>query len=97
MKNIIFHPEAQEELNSSIDFYYSQIDGLGLEFLEEIELSIEKIKEFPERWQKKHNSIRHYLLQQFPFTIFYISEPNCIYIVAISHQKRKPEYWIERI
>ena len=37
MKDVIFHPEAQKELNFSLNFYNSQVSGLGMEFLEEIE------------------------------------------------------------
>ena len=37
MNFIIFHPEAEIELNSTIDFYNRKVSGLGFEFLEKIE------------------------------------------------------------
>jgi hypothetical protein len=37
MKNVIFHPLAEQELIDSTAYYEEQKPGLGLEFLGEIE------------------------------------------------------------
>ncbi len=97
MNLIIFHPEAENELNSTIDFYNRKVSGLGLEFLEEIERDINLIDGNPDRWLILKNRVRKYILKQFPYTIYYIFDPNRIYIVAIAHQKRKPFYWKDRL
>ena len=97
MNLIIFHPEAENELNSTIDFYNRKVSGLGLEFLEEIERVINLIDKNPERWLVLKYRVRRYVVKQFPYSIFYISDSNRIYVVAIAHQKRKPFYWKDRL
>ena len=49
MNRIIFHPEIEKELNSTIDIYNLKVSGLGLEFLEEIERVINLIVKNPDR------------------------------------------------
>jgi len=97
MNLIIFHPEAENELNSTIDFYNQKVSGLGLEFLEEIERGIKLIDKNPDRWRILKNHLHQYVMRRFPYSILYIFDPNRIYIVAIAHQNRKPFYWKERL
>ena len=47
---ITFLLEAEEEMNSSAQYYNQQSSGLGLDFLEEIEKSLQIIEKGPERW-----------------------------------------------
>jgi toxin ParE1/3/4 len=97
MNQIIFHPEAANELYSTIDFYNHKESRLGLEFLEEIERIVKLIDNNPNRWPIVKYSSRQYIVKRFPYIVFYVFDPNQIYIVAIAHQKRKPFYWKNRI
>ena len=97
MSAIIFHPDARDELFSAITYYNEQSPGLGTEFLEEIKKSVNKIQENPTRWKLLKKQVRQYIVQRFPFSIFYISTPEQVYIVAIAHNKRKPYYWKSRV
>jgi len=44
MRTITFLLEAEEEMNSSAQYYNQQSSGLGLDFLEEIEKSLQFIE-----------------------------------------------------
>ncbi len=46
MRTITFLLEAEEEMNSSAQYYNQQSSGLGLYFLEEIEKSLQIIENF---------------------------------------------------
>jgi hypothetical protein len=35
--------------------------------------------------------------QRFPFNIFYLPGESEIVIVAVAHQKRRPDYWFSRV
>ena len=95
--SVIFHPDSEDELNLSITFYNKQASGLGFEFLGEVERATELISRNPVRWKAIKYHVRQYIIQRFPYFIFYITEPKLIYIVAIAHQKRKPYYWKDRL
>ena len=95
MNQLIFHPEAQDELFSAIGYYNEQTPGLGVIFFEEIERSINNINKNPKRWKICAKKVRQCIVPRFPFSIFYIYNSNTIYIVAIAHNKQNPNYWKE--
>jgi mRNA-degrading endonuclease RelE of RelBE toxin-antitoxin system len=97
MNAVIFHPEAREEYFSSIDFYNEHTPDLGTAFIEEIERSISIISGHPKRWKIIKKGVRKYNVHRFPFSILYVIDSNVIYIVAIAHSKRNPDYWDDRI
>ncbi|MBN1215713.1 MAG: type II toxin-antitoxin system RelE/ParE family toxin [Candidatus Lokiarchaeota archaeon] len=99
MRTITFILEAEEEMNFSAQYYNQQALGLGINFLEEIEKSIHLIKENPERYPFYDKDIHKFNIRRFPFSIFYVFEKELdkIIILAVAHQKRKPNYWRDRI
>ena len=45
-----FHPLASAELDEAVKYYEEIREGLGLEFLEELYSTIERIINFPSAW-----------------------------------------------
>ena len=91
-----FHPEAREELINSIDYYEDQQSNLGLKFLEEIYSSIKRIIEFPTSYPIYSKNTRKCITSKFPFAVIYQIRKEEIFVVAITHLARKPDYWKER-
>ena len=48
MKDYQFLPEAEEEMNEAAQFYEGRSEGLGEDFLDEVEHTVESILAFPE-------------------------------------------------
>lgn len=97
MKPVIIHREAIEELDHAISYYEEQKVGLGIDFLVEVEQALEKIQHNPNLGAPyKVKRLRRYVIQQFPFLIFYAKLEEFIWVVAIAHGKRKPDYWKNR-
>ena len=99
MRSITFLLEAEEEMNAYAQYYNQQASGLGLEFLLEIEKSLQLIEKNPERWPYYEENIHKYNTRRFPFSLYYVFEKDLdkIIIIAVAHQKRKPGYWKQRI
>jgi len=93
---IILHEEAENEYFESIGFYEIQEPGLGHRFGEEVTAYIEQIAENPELARQRPGGYRRVNLSIFPHYIAYIVRGNIIWIVAIAHGHRRPEYWKER-
>ncbi len=71
--------------------------GLGLDFLIEVEQALEKIQQNPNLGAVyKITGLRRYVIQRFPFLIFYAELQEYIWVVAIAHGKRRPDYWRRR-
>jgi len=91
-----YHPRAREELDDAID-YYDRIDPqLGDDFLQEIEDSISRILRFPRAWTKLRGSIRRGRTHRFPYNLVYELENDHVFILAVMHSSRKPNYWADR-
>jgi len=97
--NFSFHPEAETEFVTAIQYYEEQERELGLDFSMEVYKSVTRILANPESWTKVSNSIRRILVQRFPFGVLYHynSETDHVFIVAVMHLRREPGYWKERL
>jgi hypothetical protein len=94
---VIFDTLAQLELDDSSEYYELEMPSLGARFREEVKRGIRRIREYPDAWAKEKNDVRRYLLHKFPYKVLYSIEEDYIYIIAIAHCHRRPDYWIDRI
>ncbi|MBI3814204.1 MAG: type II toxin-antitoxin system RelE/ParE family toxin [Nitrospinae bacterium] len=94
---VIFSKLAKLELEDATAFYELEYSGLGRRFREEVRKAVKRIIEYPEGWSIDRGNIRKCLLHKFPYKILYSIEMDHIFIVAIAHQHRKPEYWVEHL
>ena len=89
-------PEAQTDIREAARWYESREIGLGLRFLREIRTSLEHISDNPLRFPIVEDNVRRALLRKFPYSIYFVNEPEAIAIVAVLHQHRRPEAWKSR-
>lgn len=95
--NIVFHPEAEAELSAAIDYYEAIEIGLGYDFSVETHASIERIAAFPKAWTIIESEIRRSLVRRFPYGVLYAEDDGNIYIIAVMHLHREPNYWQYRV
>lgn len=80
---------AASEIDEAIVWYENRKENLGFLFLLALEDAFKKIAVAPLRYpSSKKNSLRHYFLQGFPYTIYYEAEEDFILVAAVWHQKR---------
>ncbi len=92
-----FHPEAETEFNAAIDYYEECEPGLGYDFSIEVFAGIQNIVSHPSAWPVMEEDVRRCLVNRFPFGIIYSTEQNGIFILAIMHLRRHPDYWKDRL
>lgn len=91
---VVFVRLAKLELEDAIAFYELELSGLGNKFSDEVRRSINRINKFPRAASIERSEIRKSLLHKFPYKILYSIETDHIFIIALAHQHRKPDYWI---
>lgn len=91
-----FHPEARLEYLEAVAFYESRRKGLGAAFTLEVEATIQRLLEAPERWPKLEFDIRVCRTRTFPYGVLYSIESDAIVILAVMHLHREPGYWRQR-
>lgn len=94
-----FHPDAEAEFFESIDYYEKHQADLGLDFSTEVYKAIQTILSDPTAWTKLSDTIQRRLLNRFPFGVLYHFDENesHVFIVAIMHLRKKPDYWTKRL
>jgi toxin ParE2 len=92
----VFHPSARGELEVSIDFYESRLPGLGGRFLAAVEEAIERIGQSPGAGSPLGAGFRKRLVSGFPFSIIHRTWKGQVFIIAVAHQHRRPDYWRRR-
>ena len=94
---IVVHPVATAELNKAAAFYSEQANKqLGLALITEFEKAALLLSENPELGVSWVSGTRRFILRRFPFNIVYYLLPDHLFVIAIAHQRRRPEYWHRR-
>ena len=91
-----FHPEAAAEFVQAIEYYEECEASLGYDFAIEVYAAIERTMAYPKAWPIIEEDIRRSLTRRFPFGILYAEEGEELFIVAIMHLHRDPDYWKHR-
>ena len=91
-----FYEPAYIEYQEAIDFYNLQSEGLGNKFIQEIDKVITIIKNYPESLSQYTRHTRKAVANVFPYNIIYTIHKDYIEILAIAHQHRRPNYWLNR-
>lgn len=94
--NIFFVPEARDEFLDAISYYEDARCGLGERFKQEADRCILWIAGNHELYRLRKTGYRRINLRVFPYHISFITRSSTLWILAVAHNSRKPEYWITR-
>lgn len=101
MRHVVrFHIAAREEAVAAAAWYEQRELGLGQEFVDELERTIEAIAEAPESWPVSPDDprARRILLARFPYSVVYVvSSVGDVVVAAVAHEKRRPGFWRARL
>ena len=94
-----FHPEARAEFLEATLWYEERSPKAGDGFVNAMHLALTAIGADPVRYQSLEAGIRVFRLRKYPFRIYYdISEVSAeVRILAVMHEKKRPDYWRKRI
>lgn len=98
MKPFQLGDPASAELTHAIRWYEQQGAGLGGEFFDAITETIDLIRTHPEIGVPRptRQPTRQRLVNRFPYNLVYRIRDEDIYIVAVAHTSRRPDYWKHR-
>ena len=99
MTRLFVFDEALAEARRAARRYERARAGLGQAFIDEFErvqgriaanphaFAVHPVPEVPERMFKA-------FFRQFPYTAFCMERPTAVWIVAVAHHSRRPNYWL---
>ena len=94
---LVYKTEARSDIADIYDYYESQRNGLGDEFLEELTAVKDRILRQPKANRTIWNEVRRGLFDRFPYGYFYRVMSNRIEVIAVYHHSRDPAGWQRRV
>jgi len=90
------HPEADAEAREAMLWYEERSFLAADNFLSELDHYREHITTHPLAGHPCYGVYRRLNLKTFPFALIYRPDGDSIYLIAVMHEKRHPDYWKHR-
>ncbi len=90
---IVFVSLAEKDIQGIYEWYESKRKNLGVEFVIELDKSIDKISANPYFSYNVLQNIKRVAIHRFPYNIYYSIDNFTVTIFVIMHQYRNPETW----
>jgi hypothetical protein len=93
---------ADLEIIEAANWYDDQRPNLGSDFIDEVEAALVRIRRDPLLYGRLEHfggrdDVRRCTLSRFPYLVIYRYRPDETLVIAVSHARRKPLYWLERL
>ena len=95
--NVRFLSLANQEVADAVQWYEEKAEGLGREFLDELDRIVRLVRAYPLMATQIEEEIRRFLFTRFPYSLIYGIDQETIVVIAVAHQHREPRYWADRI
>ncbi len=97
-----FEDEARVEYRESGRWYDARVTGLGVEFFDEVDASLQRILAFPNTGSQgprtpKALPVRRVAVKRFPYHVIYLASADAVRVLAIAHDRQRPGYWRDRL
>ena len=83
-------------MEEAYQWYESQREGLGEEFLHAVQAAVDSVLENPKMYPVVRRDTRRALLHRFPYSLHYRVIREQVVVVACFHGKRDPKRWHSR-
>ncbi len=94
--DVIARPLAEADVREAAFWYESKREGLGAEFILELDALYERIARNPRQFPVIEEGTRRALLRRFPYAVYFIIGDDAPVVIAVLHQHRRPGGWRER-
>lgn len=90
---IVFGSLVDSDLAKARDWYDEQRPGLGGEFLDDVDRTLEKIVAAPRTHAVIYRDLRLTQLDRFPYVACYRIADSYIELIGVVHTSRHPRIW----
>jgi len=81
----------------AVGYYESKVTGLGAALISEFDMLAGLIGDTPKAWQIVLGpEIRRVPLNRFPLSVIFREKTAGFDVLAIAHDRRRPQYWLNR-
>lgn len=96
------YPEALQELRYAARWFAQGGQGRGRRFKIAYDAAVERVLEWPQSGAMHEDDqleveVRKAKVARSEYWIVYFVENDALNVVAVAHERRKPDYWKDRI
>jgi plasmid stabilization system protein ParE len=92
-----FTEAARAELIDAQEWYEAEAPGLGRRFRAEIDSVVRRMADNPRQFPMVFKTLRRARAKKFPYSLFFLIEPDTLLVVACFHSSRDPRHWQKRV
>ena len=89
-------PRADLDSEATFNWYERAQSGLGVDFLDELRTTYDRIAKGPLKHQEFRSGIRRALFRRFSYAVYFAVEGHSIIVLAVLHASRNPAEWQRR-
>ncbi len=93
MVDLRFHPEASDEYQDALAWYFVRSPQAAARFEAEVERLVGVISSTPKLFPMYDADSRFAMLGRFPFNLVYQEREDHLPVVAMAHSRQAPGYW----
>ncbi|WP_437840874.1 type II toxin-antitoxin system RelE/ParE family toxin [Sorangium sp. So ce1153] len=90
---VVLAIEAEREAHEAFLWYAARAPNVADRFEAQVIAAFGRIAEAPEQGPEIEPGVRRQVLQQFPYGLLYVVEPDRILVLAVMHMRRRPGVW----
>ena len=100
-RRFAFHPRAASELLAGAQYLRGDDPQVATEFEREVSHALELLVQHPEIGtviqERRGRPVRKWRLEHFRYSLVYSADEAVVRILAVAHQRRRPDYWLSRL
>jgi plasmid stabilization system protein ParE len=94
-RDVVFRPQAEDEVLEVREWYEARRPGLGQEFGQAVDVLVARIAESALAFPRVHHETRRAVLSRFPYAIYFRVTDDAVVVLAI-HGREHPSRWQRR-
>jgi hypothetical protein len=91
------HRAADRELADATLYLDRERAGYGDRFVAAFLAARDFVLQFPNSGKPGYRGTRSWKVTGFPYSVVYVIRGEVLFIVAVAHHRRRPDYWHSRL
>jgi plasmid stabilization system protein ParE len=93
---VSYHPLVKRDVAEALRYYHHIAPQLADEFQDEVRIMLDRAAANPLRFHPAGRDFRRANLRRFPYHVLYDVRPDSIRVMIVRHNKRHPDYGMDR-
>ena len=96
-RRLIVKPGAEFDIANGFRWYEERQLGLGLRFIEQLDVAFQRVVESPASYQEVMPEVRKAVVRRYPYLVFFTYDPEAVHILAVIPAAQDPAYINSRL